>query len=181
MTIPRQVLPGKTYVIARRTTQRQFLLLPDDVTNNTFSYCLADSAQRYGISLIAWLAMSNHYHAVVYDRFGQLPAFLEHLHRSIAQEQNRRWERAENFWSNAQTSVVLLPTKEALISKVVYVLANPINGLLVDRVVDWPGASSFEYLDGRRTTHRRPWRFFSETGRMPPTIDLGMTLRQSGT
>ena len=29
MSIPRQVLPGSTYMITRRCTQRQFLMRPD--------------------------------------------------------------------------------------------------------------------------------------------------------
>jgi len=35
-----------TYMITRRCTQRQFLMRPDDETNNAFIYCLAEAASR---------------------------------------------------------------------------------------------------------------------------------------
>jgi putative transposase len=46
MPLPREVLPGRTYMITRRCTQRQFLLRPDSATNNAFMYCLAVATQR---------------------------------------------------------------------------------------------------------------------------------------
>src|ERR1700759_3787741 len=46
MSLPRQVIPGRFYMITRRCTQRQFLLRPDEQTNNAFLYCLAEAAQR---------------------------------------------------------------------------------------------------------------------------------------
>src|SRR5215212_10204097 len=48
MSLPRQVLPGQFYLITRRCTQRQFLLRPDRDTNNAFTYCLIEAAQRCG-------------------------------------------------------------------------------------------------------------------------------------
>jgi hypothetical protein len=36
---PRQVLPRQFYLITRRCAQREFLLRPDQATNNAFRYC----------------------------------------------------------------------------------------------------------------------------------------------
>jgi len=60
MTAPRRILPGKVAMLTRRSTQRQYLLRPDELTNEIFEYCLAEAAKRFDIGLIAWLAMSNH-------------------------------------------------------------------------------------------------------------------------
>ena len=62
MSTPREVLPGRTYMITRRCTQRQFLMRPDPETNNAFIYCLAEAAARYRIEIIFTVAMSNHHH-----------------------------------------------------------------------------------------------------------------------
>ena len=67
---PRPVLPRQFYLITRRCTQRQFLLRPDAATNNAFLYCLIDAAVRGEIDVVLPCAMSNHYHAVIYDRAG---------------------------------------------------------------------------------------------------------------
>ena len=39
--MPRQILPGSTYLITRRCTQRQFLLKPSPLTNQVIAYCYA--------------------------------------------------------------------------------------------------------------------------------------------
>ena len=57
---PRQVLPGQFYLLTRRCTQRQYLLRPDRDANDTFLYCLAEAAQRFGIDVILPSTMSNH-------------------------------------------------------------------------------------------------------------------------
>jgi hypothetical protein len=78
---PRQVLPGQFYMVTRRCTQRQFLLRADAATNNAFTYCLIEAAQRCQIDVLLPCALSNHYHAVVFDRLGRYPEFLEHFHK----------------------------------------------------------------------------------------------------
>lgn len=172
MTAPREILPGRTYHLSRRTTQRQFLLRPDEDTTAIIAYCLAEAAARHQLELIAWCAMSNHYHAIVHDPFGRLPSFIEHLHKMLARSLNARWQRWENLWSAEQTCVTLLPTPEAVFDKVCYVLANPTTDHLVDRLSDWPGCTSLAHLDGRRTTHKRPRAFFSRESTMPEQAEL---------
>ncbi len=172
MTAPREILPGRTYLITRRCTQRQYLLRPDLRTRLIFDYCLAEAAARHEIELIAWVAMSNHYHAVVHDPKGRLPAFLEHFHKMLARSLNVRWCRWENFWSTEQTCVTYLPTPQDVFDKVLYVLSNPMAAHLVDRLVHWPGSSSLQHLDGRETTQERPTSFFNADGCMPARVPL---------
>jgi len=52
MSLPRQVLPGQFYLVTRRYMQRQFMLRPDTETNNAFTYCLIEAAQRCQIEVI---------------------------------------------------------------------------------------------------------------------------------
>ncbi|HEX2687979.1 MAG TPA: hypothetical protein VHN14_15230 [Kofleriaceae bacterium] len=113
--LPRQVLPQKFYLITRRCAQRQFLLRPDTVTNNAFLYCLIVAALRCEIDVLLPCAMSNHYHAVVYDRAGRYPEFIEYFHKLLARSQNALRGRWENFWSCEQTCVVRLADHEAVI------------------------------------------------------------------
>jgi hypothetical protein len=61
MSLPRQILPGSTYLVTRRCTQRQFLLRPSKLTNQIILYCLALAVARTGILLHAFVALSNHY------------------------------------------------------------------------------------------------------------------------
>ena len=176
VTQPRQIMPGETYLITRRCTQRTYLLRPDEETSAVFDYCLAEAAARHRIDLIAWKAMSNHYHAIVHDPKGQLPAFLEHFHKMVAKVMNARWDRHENFWSSEETCVTRLINNNDIFEKILYVLCNPVAADLVDRVHDWPGSSSLDYFDGKATKHRRPKFYFWEGGVMPKVVELRATL-----
>ena len=142
MTLPRRVVPGQFLMITRRCTQRQFLLTPDDTTNDAFLYCLALAAQRYGVDVILPCVMSNHHHTEVFDRLGRSPEFTEYLHKLLARCQNRYLGRSENFWSSQQPSVVVLGDREDVIRKLVYIANNPIKANLVDRIHQWPGVES---------------------------------------
>jgi REP element-mobilizing transposase RayT len=169
-------VPGDIHLVTRRCTRREFLLVPDETTNAIFDYCLAEAAERFGIGLIAWDLMSNHYHAVMHDPDGVLPAFLEHFHKMVAKAFNARWGRWENFWSTEETCVTRLVSDQDVFEAVVYVLANPLAADLVDRYVDWPGSSSFGYLDGKKTTHVRPKFYFAANSVMPEKVTLEATL-----
>ncbi|GEM_PF-429486 len=169
MTAPRRVLPGDVLLITRRISQRMFLLKPDEGTKAIFAYCIAEAARRHKIEVIAWVVMSNHYHAVVYDRFGTVPAFVQRLHKLLAKCINHRYDRWENVWSSEETCMTRLVTPRDVFDAIVYVLANPVAAHLVDRAVDWPGFSSLDYLDGKTTEHERPEWYFSRKSRVMPS------------
>jgi putative transposase len=175
--LPRQVLPRQFYLITRRCSQRQFLLRPDSATNNAFVYCLIDAAVRCGIDVLLPCAMSNHYHAVIYDREGRYPEFLEHLHKLLARSQNALRGRWENFWSSEQTCVVKLVDREAVIDKLVYTATNPVLDHLVERVHHWPGINGLvALLTGRPVRATRPLHFFRPTGPMPDALEMPLTI-----
>jgi hypothetical protein len=141
--------------------------------NEAFLYCLAYAASRTAVGVVAFLAEANHYHAVLVDRDGRLPEFLECFHKLLAKCGNAIRGRWENFFSNDQTSVVDLVEGEDVLSKMVYTLANPVKDHLVEKVHHWPGASSWAAnLHGRSLDVARPRRFFRPDGRMPKRITL---------
>jgi putative transposase len=164
-------------MITRRCTQRQFLLRPDPATNNAFRYCLIAAALRAEIEVLLPCAMSNHYHAVVYDRAGRYPEFIEHFHKLLARSQNALRGRWENFWSSEPTSVVRLVDREAVIDKLVYTAANPVLGHLVERVHHWPGVNGLPaLLAGRTLRATRPHYFFRSDGPMPDALELALSI-----
>src|SRR5262249_37556995 len=72
------------------------------------------------------------------------------------------------FWATEQPNAVYLVESEDRLAKLVYLLANPVADHLVDRISDWPGASSLGLsLSGRIQMVRRPRGFFRCDGPMP--------------
>ena len=177
MSLPRQVLPGHFYLVTRRCTQRQFLLRPDRETNNAFTYCLIEAAQRYTISVLLSCAMSNHHHTVIFDPCGRYPEFIEHFHKMLARSQNALRGRWENFWSSEQVCVVKLVGREDVMNKLVYTATNPVKDHLVDRVHHWPGVNGLSaLLTGRPLRAERPKHFFRPEGSMPEVVEMSLSI-----
>jgi len=175
MSVPRQVLPGRFIKITRRCTQRQFLLRPDEETNNAFIYCLAEASARFEIDIIASSAQSNHHHTDTFDRHGRIVEFMEHFHKMMAKCMNSLRGRWENFWSCEEVSVVHLVDRSDVVDKVVYTLSNPVKDGLVDTVAHWPGVNTLKsMLSGKPLVARRPKHFFSEHGTMPAEVTLNL-------
>lgn len=176
MTAPRQVVAGRTLMLTRRCAHRHFLLRPDSVTNQTFVYCLAVAAERFGILVHAVLVMSNHYHLVITDVHGNYPAFLRYLNSLLARSLNTHRGRWENFWAAEQPSVVHLADTAAILDKTAYTLTNPVAAHLVTRAAIWPGVSSLAaFLDDGRMHAWRPRQFFDKNGEMPERAELRIT------
>jgi len=177
MTLPREIIPGRFYMVTRRCTQRQLLLRPDSVTNNAFLYCLAEAAQRFEIDVVLPCAMSNRHHTVVFDRHGRLPAFTEHFHKLLAKCVNAARGRWENVWSSEQVCVVRLVEPADVLRKVVYAATNPVKDHLVERAHQWPGVNGLTALLTQRAVHiMRPRHFFRPGGTMPEAVTLQLVL-----
>jgi putative transposase len=121
--------------------------------------------------------MSNHYHAVIFDRGGRYPEFVEHFHKMFARSQNALRGRWENVWASEQVCVVKLADPDAVMDKLVYTAANPVQDHLVDRVHHWPGVNGLAaLLAGRPLRATRPLHFFRADGPMPDAVELRLTI-----
>lgn len=177
MTAPREILPGRFYMVTRRCTQRQFLLRPDRETNNAFLYCLTEAAQRFDIEVLLPSMMSNHHHTVVYDRYGNLPDFTGHFHKLLAKCQNVHRGRSENFWASEQVSTVRLTERVDVLRELVYAATNPVKDQLVERVHHWPGVNGLTALLSGRPMHAtRPRHYFHADGVMPSEVTLQLVI-----
>ena len=163
MTAPRQVIPGATYLVTRRCTQRQLLLRPDPIVNQIFRFCLAVAAERHGILIHAVCGLGNHYHAVLTHPRGELPEFEEWLNKFLAKCMNVYRKRFENFWAcPGSYSAVRLEGEEDFLRKLAYVLTNPVQSGLVAFGAAWPGVRFGVGGVGRQSyCVERPTLYFS--------------------
>lgn len=178
MSQPRIILPGATYLLTRRSLRRHLLFRPDAAITQLFRYALAISAHRHGIQVHALCLMSTHLHLVVTDVHGVLPRFLHLFHRLVAlgTKALRAWEGP--VWDHEPTSVVRLVTREAIVEKIAYTLANPVAAGLVRRAGEWPGATVLVGDIGRGVLQaRRPDVYFDPTNpKWPEEASLSLTL-----
>jgi putative transposase len=181
MSQPRAIVPGATYLLTRRVLRRHFLFRPDSAITRLVIYTLAVSAHRYGILVHALCVMSTHIHIVVTDTHGELPRFLQRFHRLVALGTKilRAWEGS--VWDDRATSVVRLATRDALVEKIAYTLANPVAAGLVPHAHEWPGAKVLVGDIGRGVLRaRRPEIYFNpQNPEWPTDVALAITLPPS--
>jgi REP element-mobilizing transposase RayT len=170
---PRPIVPGATYLVTRRCTQRQYLLAPSKTTSEVFLYCLAYAAQKTRVRVHAVIVMSNHYHLVVTDELGVLPIFVECLNKLVAKTMNAHLGRWENFWASQQASYVQLLDDDAVIDKIAYAICNPVAAGRCRSSEEWPGVCVWR--PGKRRA-MRPDVFFRKSGCMPESVDLFIEL-----
>ena len=164
-------------MLNRRCTQRQFLLRPDPVTNQTFVYCLAEAALRFEIEIILPSALSNHHHTVLFDRHGRIIEFMEHFHKMLAKALNAHRGRWENLWACESPCLLRLVEPPDVLDKLVYAATNPVKDGLVERVHHWPGVNGLSaLLNQRPLIARRPAQFFRASGKMPAEVALELVI-----
>ena len=176
MTAPRQILPGTTYLVTRRCSERRFLLRPSPLTNGIFLYVLAVAARRFHVQVHAFCVLSNHYHLLVTDPEARLPAFMQYLDSLVARATNASLGRWEGFWASAVSySAVSHGSTEDVVAKAAYVLANPVAAGLVRDGREWPGLRTAPDQIGVATlAATRPAVFFRAEGDMPESAELAL-------
>jgi len=179
MSAPRCVLPGVTYLITRRCSERRFFLRPAPDVNAIVRYCLALAAHRHGVALHAVAVLANHYHLVATDTRGQLPRFMHDFDLAVARALNARHAHFESLWAPGSYSAVALADTAAVVDKIAYTLANPVAAGLVRRGDLWPGVISRPSEVGARPRDlSRPPRFFRRAGprALPATVALALAV-----
>ncbi|MGE0791871.1 MAG: transposase [Sandaracinaceae bacterium] len=182
MTLPRRILPGRTYAITRRTERRTLLLRPDDRFNQLFLWVLAVTANKLGIEVHAVCCMSTHFHLVVTAREANVSELMERLDFRLAKaiQVLRRFVQGV-VWAPGALSIVELTTERAVVEAIAYAMCNPVAAALVHRPEDWPGVTTLlEELDGLGRVGRRPDVYFAQDdAKWAPTATLRFVLPAS--
>jgi putative transposase len=152
------------------------LLKPTPLTKTIFLYCLALAAEKYNVLVHCVDVLSNHYHAVVTDLEGNIPAFMAYMHKLVSKCVNSSHGRWENVWSIEQPSLVRLEDDQDILRKMVYSLANPVSSYLVSSGHLWPGLRTQpkDLLKGTIEAPR-PGVFFRENSDLPAVAKLKLT------
>jgi len=175
MTRPQDVIEGRSHLLTRRCTQRQFLLAPSERLNHLFLFCVAYAAELYSVGVHAACVMSNHYHLAVTDPFAQLPKFTHRLNLLLSRALNAHYGRWENLFVDNSSPPVWLVDCDDAFEKMVYVLTNPVAAGLVPSGAHWPGVLTTPAQIGQRQTIQRPDFFFRKNGPVPESVTLELT------
>lgn len=162
--------------LGRRTVGRQFRLLPDDEgeLRNDIGYILAVTANRYGIGIVAFIAMCNHYHASVADKFALGSEFMRDFHTLCSRYLNHRHGIVGlSLWDNRKPFESEKLDRESAWDDIIYMLLNPVRAGIVAHPRMYNGLVIGPDEWGKELTFTRPKNFFRDGDEgMPETVTL---------
>lgn len=157
----RRIRRGTTYLITKKCTDDLFLIVPSAPVNSVLLYTLLLKAQKYGIRLHAFCFMSNHFHLVVTDAQGTLPAFMRDFLCNSSKALQVVLQESRRIWCSDRYSSVSLLDCDAAERTSSYSHANPTQAGRVSDPRDWPGLTTARFRPGSTLTAKRPDIYFS--------------------
>lgn len=178
MSHARRRLPGATYGLAIRCSERRCFLAPSLATTLLLRFMLACYAAKHGIQLHGFAFLSNHYHLVLTDVRGSLGDFMRDLNAQVARVLNARFGRGENLFSSRGYEAWELESNEVA-GHLAYVINNPVAAGLVRAPAEWPGLISLpeDYERGPRRVRQPEVGFYGRgpSKALPEQVDLELT------
>lgn len=155
----RRVLPGTTWFITKKTNDDQFLLRPDGTADPVLLYSLIDRLTKHGLLLHEFVFMSNHFHLVITDVRGTLPAFMREFLSETGKALKVALKTTRRIWSGDRYGSTTLLDVDAAERLMTYTRVNPTAaGLTAPE--EWPGLTSARWSYGDTIEAIRPDEFF---------------------
>ena len=164
------MVEGCTYFVTKKTNDDLCWLKPDPEVNVILLYLLILKSKKYGIRLHEFCFLSNHFHLLVTDPNGQLPAFMREFLGESAKALKIALKTDRRIWSGTRYSAVEVLDLDAARRKAAYTLLNPTEaGLTLPG--EWAGLTSASFELGDRIEAVRPEGYFSPRYR-PDSVSL---------
>lgn len=137
--------PKMITFVSNRCIDELFLLKPSPRVNALILACLARSVAKYGIELIGYVFMGNHFHLILRAPHGNLGSFMRDFQSWLAIKLKRIRKRISgSVFPKRYKQVDILDDAKAF-EKLIYTLVNPCAADLVARPGEYPGLSSLPY------------------------------------
>lgn len=146
--LARLVVPGYPHHVIQRGNNRQPIFDSKD-DYQTLLDLVEQSAAKFGVSIHAYVLMSNHFHLLLTPQTTEgLPQMMQAVGRSYVRYFNRSQQRSGTLWEGRYRST-LIQSERYLLACMVYMDLNPVRAGLVARAGDYPW-SSFAHYTGQR-------------------------------
>ena len=136
---PRSLYEG-IYHLAARGSDTRYLFVSDR-DREDFLDRLATTCERFELSLLSYVLMGSHYHALLRIPDARLSRALQRLHTEYSRWHNRRQGRSAHlFRAHAMTREI--ESDAQLVAAYRYLALNPVEAGLVENPLDWPWSSA---------------------------------------
>lgn len=133
--------PNAFYHVMSRGNNRQIIYLDDDY--GMFLETVKECSKFFGIKIIAYALMPNHYHLLINTPKPNLSRSMRHLNGVYTQRFNRRHKKDGHLF-RGRFKAILVQEDEYLTHLIRYIHLNPAN--LTSKLSDYPWTSHKQYL-----------------------------------
>jgi putative transposase len=148
----RYYLPGAVWHITHRCHDRQFLLRFER-DRRRWRHWLFEARKRYGLTVLNYIATSNHVHLLLQDTVpGRIARGMQLLAGRTAQEYNQRKSRKGAFWEDRYFATAI-ESDEHLLHCLVYIDLNMVRAGVVSHPEQWP-VSGYHEIQSPRQRYR---------------------------
>ncbi len=149
MTAIRHFDPDLLHEVSQRVIGGAFCLDPNNLAlREAFLGALAKSLHRYGVQVLAFHFMSNHYHALYKipsaEKFSR---FLAHFHSGLTAAYHRICRTDGKLWGYAKWNPVA-NDEASVCLRLKYIMGQAVAAGIVDHPAQFPGASSVDAMLG---------------------------------
>ncbi len=164
--LPRLTLPGFAHHVIQRGNNRQAIFAsPADY--QTLLDLLAENARKFGVSIHAYVLMSNHFHLLATPQTPDgLPQMMQALGRRYVRYFNDSQQRSGTLWEGRYKSA-LIQSERYLLACMAYIDLNPVRAGLVATPGDYPWSSYGHYAGLRTDKLITPHALMWELGNTP--------------
>ena len=106
--------------------------------NSIIGAWLAKAVAFYKAEFYGCICMSDHIHLLVRVPSGKLSDFAGYFNGNVAKALNRKFGRTHQFWARRYSLEPVLDD-DALLERLIYMMANPSKANLVSTIQHWPG------------------------------------------
>ncbi len=146
----RRSLPGGLYEVSIRVTGQHLLLKPGQTLNELVLGVIGrcqHGKDGIGVRLHALAVLSSHYHMLVsVDDSQCLSNFQRFVNGNIATRVNKLLGRTGAFWERRFRAIPVVGDRTVQLWRLKYLMAHGVKEGLVERMGQWPGASSNAWL-----------------------------------
>lgn len=134
------------HVISRGVEQRSTFLSDDD--RNVFLSMLRVAFRKYGVGLLAYCLMGNHFHLLVTVSTACIGVPMHLLLTRYSQYFNRKYQRVGHLFQDRFKAILCLHS-DYLVNLVAYIHLNPVRAGMVKTPAAWGWSSHAEFVVGR--------------------------------
>jgi REP element-mobilizing transposase RayT len=126
---------GALVEVTCRTLQGRLLLRPSPELNDITAGILGRTQRLYPVDIVAFQALSNHYHALLFVKSAKrLAEFAGYLNSNLAREVGRLTGWTGKVWGKRYQAIPISDEEEAQVARLKYVLSHGVKENLEARL-----------------------------------------------